>query len=276
MPLEVSTSPSQLQDSLLYSRAFWISQSIIAWNADVVRDGSCYLYASQTAALSVTDGEVEGHDFKIKLEEDSGGIPQNVIAKFPHIRDYKAFRVPSTVDAKSLVKCQLAVATFGSDGKCSYATGLQLPGVLDELFAYDGPLGAHYSEDAVSLYLWAPTAQAVCACVYKNANSRDPVEVVQLKEVNGVWSVEGSKDWEGCYYVYEVSVYHPSTLHVEKCYANDPYARGLSPDSQRTLFVNLDSDTLKPEGWEKLADEKPIILSFSDISIYELHVRDFR
>jgi hypothetical protein len=36
------------------------------------------LYASQTAALSVTDGEVEGHDFKIKLEEDSGGIPQNV------------------------------------------------------------------------------------------------------------------------------------------------------------------------------------------------------
>uniref|UniRef100_A0A6N2M3E6 Glycosyl hydrolase family 13 catalytic domain-containing protein n=1 Tax=Salix viminalis TaxID=40686 RepID=A0A6N2M3E6_SALVM len=310
MPLEVSTSSAELQDSLLYSSAFWVTQSIIAWNADVVRDGSCYLYASVTAALSVTESEVEGHDFKIKLEEDSGGIPQNVIAKFPHIRDYKAFRVPSTVDAKSLVKCQLAVATFGceffvlcflflrdfvcwpkhrdyceyvhrfnyqtcADGKCSYATGLQLPGVLDELFAYDGPLGAHYSEDAVTLYLWAPTAQAVCACVYKNVNSRDPMEVVQLKEVNGVWSVEGSKDWEGCYYVYEVSVYHPSTLHVEKCYANDPYARGLSPDSQRTLFVNLDSDSLKPEGWEKLADEKPIILSFSDISIYELHVRDF-
>jgi hypothetical protein len=67
-----------VQDSLLYSRAFWVTQSIIAWNADVVRDGSCYLYASQIAALSVTDGEVEGHDFKIKLEEDSGGIPQNV------------------------------------------------------------------------------------------------------------------------------------------------------------------------------------------------------
>ncbi|KAJ6357999.1 hypothetical protein OIU78_005762 [Salix suchowensis] len=182
MPLEVSTSSAELQDSLLYSSAFWVTQSIIAWNADVVRDGSCYLYASVTAALSVTESEVEGHDFKIKLEEDSGGIPQNVIAKFPHIRDYKAFRVPSTVDAKSLVKCQLAVATFGSDGKCSYATGLQLPGVLDELFAYDGPLGAHYSEDAVTLYLWAPTAQAVCACVYKNVNSRDPMEVVQLKE----------------------------------------------------------------------------------------------
>lgn len=33
--------------------------------------------------------------------------------KFPHIRDYKAFKLPSTLDATSLLKCQLAVATFG-------------------------------------------------------------------------------------------------------------------------------------------------------------------
>lgn len=50
----------------------------------------------------------------------------------------------------------------------------------------------------------------------------------------------------------------------------------LSSDGRRTLLVNLDSDTLKPEGWDKLVYEKPDILSFSDISIYELHVRDFR
>ena len=50
----------------------------------------------------------------------------------------------------------------------------------------------------------------------------------------------------------------------------------LSSDGQRTLLVNLGSDTLKPEGWDKLAVEKPKILSFADISIYELHVRDFR
>ena len=48
-----------VQDSLLYSRAFWVTQSIIAWNADTVRDGYCYEYASQTAALTVTDTEVE-------------------------------------------------------------------------------------------------------------------------------------------------------------------------------------------------------------------------
>jgi hypothetical protein len=46
-----------------------------------------------------------------------------------------------------------------ADGKCTNATGLQLPGVLDELFSYNGPLGAVYLEESVSLNLWAPTAQ---------------------------------------------------------------------------------------------------------------------
>lgn len=52
--------------------------------------------------------------------------------------------------------------SFVADGKCASATGLQLPGILDELFSYTGPLGAVFDTEAVSLYLWAPTAQ-VCS-----------------------------------------------------------------------------------------------------------------
>lgn len=48
---------------------------------------------------------------------------------------------------------------YTADGRCSDATGLQLPGILDEFFSYNGPLGAVYSKEAVSLYLWAPTSQ---------------------------------------------------------------------------------------------------------------------
>lgn len=44
-------------------------------------------------------------------------------------------------------------------GQCNNITCLQLPGVLDDLFSYEGPLGAVYSKEAVSLFLWAPTAQ---------------------------------------------------------------------------------------------------------------------
>lgn len=51
---------------------------------------------------------------------------------------------------------------FVADGRCASATGLQLPGILDELFSYTGPLGAVFDTEAVSLYLWAPTAQ-VCS-----------------------------------------------------------------------------------------------------------------
>lgn len=167
------------------------------------------------------------------------------------------------------------LSIYTADRKCFNATCLQLPGILDELFSYDGPLGAIYTEEAVSLYLWAPTAQAVSACIYKDPLDRNPVEIIQLKEDNGVWSVEGPKSWDGCYYIYELSVYHPSTSQIEKCYANDPYARGLSSDGGKTLIVNLQVDILKPEGWDKLADEKPDLRSFSDISIYELHIRDF-
>ncbi|KAK7850096.1 pullulanase 1 [Quercus suber] len=243
MSVENSTPTSQ--DSLLFSRAYWVSKSTIAWNVDV-GDGSCFLFASKTAALSIVDDGVE---------------------------DYRAFKVPSTLDAKTLLKCQLAVATFNSDGKCINATGLQLPGVLDDLFSYNGPLGALYSEESMSLHLWAPTAQAVCACIYRDLVGGNPLEIVQLEEVNGVCSTKGPKRREGCYYVYEVSVYHPSTLRIDKCHVNGPYARGLSSDGRRTFLVNLDSDTLKPEEWDNLANEKPDI--FSNISIYELHIRDF-
>ncbi|GLT88823.1 hypothetical protein SLE2022_068320 [Rubroshorea leprosula] len=273
MPIQ-ATSSSQLQDSLLYSRAFWVSKNIIAWNVDV-GDGSCYLYASKVASLSVTNDGIQGEDVTIELEEESSGLPINVIEKFPHIRDYRPFKVPLALDAKNLLKCQLAVATYDSGGKCINATGLQLPGILDELFSYDGPLGAVYSEEAVSLYLWAPTAQEVQAHIYKEPVGGSPLETVQLAEADGVWSVKGSKSWEDCYYVYELSIYHPSTLRVEKCYANDPYARGLSSDGRRSLLINLDAENLKPEKWDKLADEKPDLLSSSDISIYELHIRDF-
>ena len=70
--------------------------------------------------------------------------------------------------------------------------------------------------------------QGVHAFIYKDLSLSDPSEIVQLKGQNGVWSAKVPRDWEGYYYVYEVSVYHPSTLQIEKCIVNDPYARGYA------------------------------------------------
>ncbi|KAL5709919.1 Pullulanase 1 [Ranunculus cassubicifolius] len=266
----------QFEGNLCYSRAYWVTQFLIASNVDVADHGSYFLYSSKTADLTLTNNNnIQGHDVKIKLQPAITGLPPTVVEKFPHIRDYKVLIVPNDVDVKSLLKTQLAVGCFNASGECIDATGIQLPGVLDDLYSYEGPLGAVFSTESVSLHLWAPTAQAVSACIYQNPSGGNPLETVPLKEVNGVWSVDGPRSWEGCYYAYAVSVYHPSTLKIETCIANDPYARGLSSDGKRTLFINLDCDKLKPKGWDDLADEKPELPSFTDISIYELHIRDF-
>ncbi|KAI3472652.1 hypothetical protein Pfo_029171 [Paulownia fortunei] len=259
---------------VLFLEHFGSSKETIVWDVDA-GDGSYCLYGSKDATLSVANGEILGYDVKIKLEERNERLADHVIERFPHIQDYKPFQVPPALDVKTVLKYQLAVAVLSSGGECTNITGLQLPGVLDELFSYNGPLGTIFSSEAVSLYLWAPTAQKVHALIYGEPEGGDPLEVVQLEESNGVWSAKGPVTWEGCYYVYEVCVYHPSTLRIEKCIANDPYARGLSADGRRTLLVNVDSETLKPEAWDHLVEEKPNLLSFSDISIYELHVRDF-
>ncbi|KAL8247557.1 hypothetical protein R6Q59_008773 [Mikania micrantha] len=50
-----------LQDSLLYSRAYWVSRSIIAWDVDDA-GGSCFLYSSKSASLSVAGNIIEGVD----------------------------------------------------------------------------------------------------------------------------------------------------------------------------------------------------------------------
>ncbi|XP_010918919.1 pullulanase 1, chloroplastic isoform X1 [Elaeis guineensis] len=262
------------QETLSYARAYWVSRILIAWNINYDDDAYVYLYASRKASISLTEEGIEGYDVKILLEPEYYGLPANVTEKFPHIVNYSAFKISESVDFENLLKCQLAIA-FYVDGKCKNATGLQLPGVLDDLFAYNGPLGAVFSKEAVTLHLWAPTAQEVSVCIYKEPSGGEPLESVQLEEFGGVWSAVGPKSWEGCYYVYEVSVYHPSTSQIEKCTVTDPYARGLSSNGKRTWLINLDSENLKPEGWDKLADEKPDLLSFSDISIYELHIRDF-
>ncbi|KAI3767480.1 hypothetical protein L2E82_17616 [Cichorium intybus] len=86
-------------------------------------------------------------------------VTSSVRDKFPHIQDYKAFKVPTTLDPKNILKDQLGIAFFEPSGQCISVTGLKLPGVLDDIFSYLGPLGAIFSNEIVSLCLWAPTAQ---------------------------------------------------------------------------------------------------------------------
>nr|XP_048326964.1 uncharacterized protein LOC125421665 [Ziziphus jujuba var. spinosa] len=78
IPFNLSASYMyRFRDGLLYSRAYWVIESVISWNVDVGND-CCYLFASKGAALSFLDYGIEGQDVKVKLEEDNYGLPAKV------------------------------------------------------------------------------------------------------------------------------------------------------------------------------------------------------
>ena len=70
-----------------------------------------------------------------------------------------------------------------------------------------------------------------------------------------------------------VEVFVPATGNVETNRVTDPYSLSLSMNSTRSQLVDLAAPTLKPAGWDSYA--KPPLAAPEDISLYELHVRDF-
>jgi pullulanase len=54
---------------------------------------------------------------------------------------------------------------------------------------------------------------------------------------------------------------------------SDPYSVDLALNGAKSRITDLDSDETKPAGWDE--SSSPPLRSFSDMSIYELHVRDF-
>ncbi|MCO5576819.1 hypothetical protein L7F22_030639, partial [Adiantum nelumboides] len=259
--------------SLKLARAYWLKENLLAWPS-ALENAEFYLHASKSANLWLSGSGVEGSDITIKLTKVPEGLPREIVHKFPHIKSYIALTIPSPSKVEELVKCQLAIAVQNADGGPLDSSGVQLPGVLDDVFSYDGPLGPLFTEEDVSLSVWAPTAQRVELLLYSSSGG-EPTKVVDLHEDKGVWTVHGPKTWRGRYYLFQVEVFHPLTQKIETSLANDPYSRGLSANGERSLLVDLNDTELQPPGWTELASQKPAFESFTDISIYELHIRDF-
>ncbi|HEX4953267.1 MAG TPA: pullulanase-type alpha-1,6-glucosidase [Thermoanaerobaculia bacterium] len=258
------------------AQAYWVLEDTIAWNVPVVAGNSYRLHWDQEGDLSLDETGVVGGQ-SIALTHDPGGLPQAVADKFPHLANLPAFKIGaadlSLVPA--ILKSRFAVSAATAGGDPVDATSLQIPGVLDDLYAYTGPLGVTWSDHLPTLRLWAPTARAVALLLYADAEpATAPTSIpMSLDAGTGVWSVTGTPSWKGQYYLYEVEVWAPSTAAVEVNQVTDPYSLSLSADSQRSQIVDLDDPALKPVGWDRL--RKPRLERPEDVVLYELHVRDF-
>jgi pullulanase-type alpha-1,6-glucosidase len=248
--------------------AHWLREDVIAWDIPEQRDGFTYrLHAAPDGGLAIVDGAIAGGtSFPLAL----AALPAELRSKFPHLASYEALTLPAgaRAQARTLLKGQLVVAAYDSAGALVGATGVQIPGVLDDLYAsaYRADLGPTWRHGRPSLALWAPTAKHVALLL-------DGRRVAMRRDHDGVWRVKGEKSWRGSEYAFEVTVYVPALDEVATNVVTDPYSLALTTNSRRSVLADLRDPALMPSGWERL--RKPRLAQPEDTTIYELHVRDF-
>ncbi len=256
------------------ARAHWVDEDTILWPAPVKPGARYALHHNARGALRLEPRGLAGG--QTLALHPAGPAPEELRRRFPHLAGLPAFRVELT-DAsriRAILKEQLAVSAYARDGHLLDATAVQIPGVIDDLYRYDGPLGLSFAEGAPTLRVWAPTARSVTLHLADKPTAPwSAAEVMRADASTGVWTAVGRPAWYGKYYAYEVEVYAPATGRVELNLVSDPWSVSLSANGRRSQIVDLDDPALKPDGWAAL--RKPPLEAFEDAVLYELHVRDF-
>ncbi|MFV4912463.1 pullulanase-type alpha-1,6-glucosidase [Microbacterium lacticum] len=280
--LEIVSADPQLPGTG-QSRAHWIDADTIAWPGELgapAVGATWQLYGSATAALAVSDGDVTGTDGDpVTLTRVGDGLTDAQRARFPALSGFVALHVEGQDrDAvATLLRGQLAVAQRGADGKLTAYTGVQIPGVLDDLYAdavADDDLGVSFRGSKPTFRVWAPTAQTATLLTWDAGATGDPARrEASFDSASGTWSVTGGKALTGDEYLWEVAVYAPTTGKVETNQVTDPYAVALTTNSTRSVAIDLADPAWAPKVWKKT--KAPVIARDVDRAIYELHIRDF-
>jgi pullulanase len=131
-------------------------------------------------------------------------------------------------------------------------------------------LGATYSSQATTTKLWAPTAIGVSVALFDDATSPSFSSIPMESHTNGIWSATINGNVAGKYYLYEITL--PGKTDQPVTYrVNDPYARGCSANTGRTLIY--DPVGTNPKGWDQ--DQFVSLTNNTDAILYEAHIRDF-
>jgi pullulanase len=262
-------------DSLFTAQAHWVTADTILWGISRVPGAIYRLHYSADGGLELGDSGVTGGDF-IELTADRSGVTDEIAARFPHLSDFSAFKISADDLAlvPEILQGQIAIDGMTPQGLLLGATLLQIPGVLDDLYSYDGDLGVTWADGAPTLTVWAPTARNVRLHLFADSTADTEATILDMtRGEGGAWSVTGEDDWRDQFYLYEVEVYAPSEAAVVTNLVTDPYSFSLSTNSARSQIVDLNDPALMPDGW--LETVKPELAAPEDIVLYELHIRDF-
>ena len=258
---------------LTRQRAHWIDRSTLAWRVEGPVGGRRYdLVWSRDGTLSIVDGALVGPHGELRLRHRPAGLSAAQRTAWPHLRDHAAFTLEADLDTvREALRGQLAVTARDEGGWLMAVTGVQVPGVLDDVYAAatGARLGPTFDGGRPTLAVWAPTARSVSL----ELDGVDWDVPMWRDHDTGVWSVSGERDWTGRRYRYRVEVWHPATRRIETALVTDPYAVALTADSTHAVIADLGDPALAPTGWADL--RKPPAVRSARAHVQETHVRDF-
>lgn len=265
------------------ARAAWIDRRTLAWPG-ARTDARTRLYHAANASLTAPrGGKVGGADGFLPLAATPAALPE----RLRHLGDGPVFALREADVARigdgyaGLHRQQLLLVSEAADGTVLDATRVQVAGALDDLYAAAEAvpdLGATPRAHGTTFKLWAPTARQVAVCTYDAGTGPSRAATpLRFDPRTGVWSATLAGNLAGKYYRYAVEVYVPGSVPgagIVRNLVTDPYSVSLTTDSRRSYIADLASPRLKPAGWDQ--DAPPAkVRAQPDMSIYELHVRDF-
>ena len=142
LPIVGSRGPA---GDLAEQRAHWVSADTIIWPAADDPALSYRLHHDPDGQMALTTSGIGGESIRLQPTTADPAI----IEKFPHLAGLPALRIPAdqVERAAGWLRDQVAVSATDFDRGLADATGLQIPGVLDDLYANDAELGVTWDGD---------------------------------------------------------------------------------------------------------------------------------
>lgn len=138
----------------------------------------------------------------------------------------------------------------------------------DDYPVYEGTdMELIYTPHASSFRVWAPTATDVKLLLYDNGFEGSAFQATSMKRSEGgTWKLKIKEDLKGKFYTFQVKI-------GETWLDETPgmWAKAVGINGKRAAIIDM-KDT-NPEGWEM--DKRPEQQNFTDIILYEVHMRDF-
>ncbi|MDB5229830.1 MAG: pulA [Chitinophagaceae bacterium] len=129
-------------------------------------------------------------------------------------------------------------------------------------------LGVQYKPSSTHFKIWAPQASEVILRLYKTGDSKDSIALnvfSMIKSIAGTWSLSVDRDIKNSYYTFQVK-------QDDKWLTEGPdiYAKAVGVNGKRGMVVNMRETN--PPGWDM--DKHPFLKNYTDIVLYETHIRD--